>query len=81
MSNPSEDFSPAGAAGDSLLPPAGEPGFDTLLVRAGAGPDPVNGAVLTPVHQNTTYLQDGIGRDPRNAARNPSITPTIGLAA
>jgi cystathionine beta-lyase/cystathionine gamma-synthase len=37
--------------------------FDTQLIRAGVGPDPVTGAVLVPVHQNTTYLQDGIGRD------------------
>ncbi len=37
--------------------------FDTQLIRAGVGPDPVTGAVLVPVHQNTTYVQDGIGRD------------------
>ena len=36
---------------------AGDAGFATRLVRAGAVPDPTTGALLVPVHQNTTYLQ------------------------
>ena len=37
--------------------------FETLAVHAGPAPDPATGAILPPVHQNTTYLQDGVGRD------------------
>lgn len=37
--------------------------FTTRAIHAGPGPDPLTGAVLTPVHQATTYRQDGIGQD------------------
>ncbi|CCD15739.1 unnamed protein product [Trypanosoma congolense IL3000] len=40
--------------------PAGEQGFDTLLVHGGVKPDPVTGAVLTPVYQSTTFVQESI---------------------
>jgi len=32
-------------------------GVDTKLVHAGVDPDPLTGAVLTPVYQSTTYVQ------------------------
>ncbi|ESL08614.1 cystathione gamma lyase [Trypanosoma rangeli SC58] len=35
-------------------------GFDTLLVHGGVRPDPVTGAVLTPVYQSTTFVQESI---------------------
>lgn len=37
--------------------------FATRAIHAGPGPDEATGAVLTPVHQSTTYRQDGVGRD------------------
>jgi cystathionine gamma-synthase len=36
-------------------------GFDSLAVHAGQEPDPATGAVVPPIHQVSTYKQDGIG--------------------
>ena len=38
--------------------------FETLAVHAGQEPDPNNGAVMTPIYQTSTYLQDGVGKGP-----------------
>jgi cystathionine beta-lyase/cystathionine gamma-synthase len=38
----------------------GEIAYDTKLVHAGVSPDPVSGAILTPIYQSTTYVQDSI---------------------
>jgi len=35
--------------------------FSTRAVRAGQTPDPTTGAVVPPIHQTSTYLQDGVG--------------------
>lgn len=35
--------------------------FETLTVHAGVAPDPVTGAVMTPIYQTSTYAQDGVG--------------------
>lgn len=37
-------------------------GFDTLQVHAGVHPDPVTGAILTPIYQSTTYVQESIDK-------------------
>jgi len=37
-----------------------ELGRDTKLVHAGVNPDPISGAILTPIFQSTTYIQDSI---------------------
>ena len=55
---------------------SGDAGFETRLVRAGAVPDPQTGALLVPVHQNTTYLQDGVGND-RGYTYTRSGNPTV----
>ena len=34
----------------------------TLAVHAGQRPDPVAGAVMPPIYQTSTYIQDGLGR-------------------
>src|SRR5512144_1045788 len=39
--------------------------FETLAIHAGQEPDPLTGAVMTPIYQTATYAQDGVGR-PRN---------------
>ena len=39
----------------------GKPGFGTLAIHAGQEPDPVTGAVMTPVYYTSTYAQDGPG--------------------
>ena len=36
--------------------------FDTLCVHAGQLPDPSTGAIITPIYQTSTYVQDGLGR-------------------
>ena len=35
--------------------------FDTLAIHAGQKPDPVTGAIMTPVYQTSTYVQEGPG--------------------
>ncbi len=36
--------------------------FETQAIHAGQEPDPVTGAVMTPIYQTSTYEQDGVGR-------------------
>ena len=35
--------------------------FGTKAVHAGVEPDPTTGAIMTPIYQTSTYVQDGIG--------------------
>src|SRR5213594_1719979 len=37
--------------------------FGTRAVHAGQIPDPLAGAVMTPIYQTSTYVQDGLGRN------------------
>jgi cystathionine beta-lyase/cystathionine gamma-synthase len=37
------------------------PGFSTRAVHAGQEPDPVTGAVMTPIYQTSTYVQQAVG--------------------
>ncbi len=37
--------------------------LETQAIHAGTAPDPLTGAMLTPVHQSTTFAQDGVGKD------------------
>jgi O-acetylhomoserine/O-acetylserine sulfhydrylase-like pyridoxal-dependent enzyme len=30
------------------------------MVHAGVDPDPVSGAILTPIYQSTTYIQESV---------------------
>ena len=39
-----------------------EHGFATRAVHAGQAPDPLAGAVMTPIYQTSTYVQEGLGR-------------------
>jgi cystathionine gamma-lyase len=34
--------------------------FDTQQIHAGVEPDPVTGAILTPIYQSTTYVQESV---------------------
>jgi cystathionine beta-lyase/cystathionine gamma-synthase len=36
--------------------------FETLAIHAGQEPDPETGAIMTPIYQTSTYVQDGVGR-------------------
>jgi cystathionine beta-lyase/cystathionine gamma-synthase len=39
-----------------------EEGFGTLAVHAGQSPDPTTGAIMPPIYQTSTYVQEGLGR-------------------
>ncbi|MDH5508121.1 MAG: PLP-dependent transferase, partial [Anaerolineae bacterium] len=36
--------------------------FETLAIHAGQKPDPSTGAVMTPIYQTSTYVQDAVGQ-------------------
>ena len=35
--------------------------FATKAIHAGVHPDPSTGAIMTPIYQTSTYVQDGVG--------------------
>ena len=41
------------------LPPTAR--FSTVCVHAGQDPDPSTGAIITPIFQTSTYVQDELG--------------------
>ena len=45
-----------------ILPHDHDHRFATRSVHAGQVPDPLAGAVMTPIYQTSTYVQDGLGR-------------------
>src|ERR1700693_52455 len=36
--------------------------FSTVCLHAGQEPDPSTGAIITPIYQTSTYVQDGLGQ-------------------
>src|SRR3954471_9989796 len=36
--------------------------FSTVCIHAGQEPDPATGAIITPIYQTSTYVQDELGR-------------------
>ena len=51
-------------------------GFDTLALHGGTSPDPVTGAMLTPIYQTTTYAQRAVGQD-KGFTYSRSANPTV----
>jgi cystathionine gamma-lyase len=50
-------------------------GLDTRAVHAGQHPDEASGAIMTPIYQTSTYVQDGLGRHKGfeySRSRNPT---------
>ncbi len=45
--------------GHQPIPPARH-SFNTLAIHAGQAPDPLTGAVIPPIYQTSTFVQDGI---------------------
>jgi cystathionine gamma-lyase len=37
--------------------------FGTRAIHAGQRPDPASGAIMTPIYQTSTYVQEGLGRN------------------
>jgi cystathionine beta-lyase/cystathionine gamma-synthase len=50
--------------------------FETLAIHAGQEPDPVNGAVMTPIYQTSTYAQDGVGQPRQGYEYSRTQNPT-----
>jgi cystathionine beta-lyase/cystathionine gamma-synthase len=40
----------------------GDYAFETLAIHAGQAPDPATGAIMTPIYQTSTYVQEDVGR-------------------
>src|SRR4029078_617371 len=38
-------------------------GFATRAVHAGQRPDPLSGAIMTPIYTTSTYVQEGLGKN------------------
>jgi cystathionine beta-lyase/cystathionine gamma-synthase len=58
-----------------ILPHDHDHRFATRSVHAGQVPDPLAGAVMTPIYQTSTYVQDGLGRHKGyEYARTPNPT-------
>src|SRR5688572_25302202 len=36
--------------------------FSTVCIHAGQEPDPATGAIITPIYQTSTYVQEGLGK-------------------
>ena len=51
-------------------------GFETLAIHAGQDPDPTTGAVVVPIHQTSTYAQDGVGGTRGGYEYSRSANPT-----
>ncbi len=41
--------------------PAGDDSIYTRIIHGGLEPDPATGAILTPIYQSTTFVQDAVG--------------------
>ncbi|MDB4879268.1 MAG: Cys/Met metabolism pyridoxal-phosphate-dependent protein [Gemmatimonadetes bacterium] len=40
-----------------------QPGFATRAIHAGQRPEPLAGAIMTPIYQTSTYVQEGLGEN------------------
>jgi len=55
---------------------AGQDRWSTVAVRGGRRPDPSTGAILTPIVQSTTFVQEAVGRHKGHTYSRAS-TPTV----
>jgi cystathionine beta-lyase/cystathionine gamma-synthase len=53
-----------------------QPQFSTRAIHGGLAPDPSTGAILTPIFQTTTYVQEAVGRD-KGYTYTRSGNPTV----
>ncbi|WP_243224518.1 cystathionine gamma-synthase [Microbacterium sp. CIAB417] len=53
-----------------------EHSFATRAIHAGQAPDPQTGAIIPPIYQASTHVQDGIGGFPRGYEYNRAGNPT-----
>jgi cystathionine beta-lyase/cystathionine gamma-synthase len=50
--------------------------FETLAIHAGQDPDPEIGAVMTPIYQTSTYMQNGVGKARQGYEYSRTKNPT-----
>lgn len=50
--------------------------IETLAIHAGQESNPANGAVMTPIYQTSTYVQDGVGRPRQGYEYSRTQNPT-----
>ena len=50
--------------------------LSTQAIHAGLAPDPTTGAILTPIYQTTTFVQEGVGKD-KGFTYTRSGNPTV----
>ena len=50
--------------------------FETLAIHAGQEPDPEIGAVMTPIYQTSTYMQNGVGKARQGYEYSRTKNPT-----
>jgi cystathionine beta-lyase/cystathionine gamma-synthase len=53
-----------------------EPRLDTVAIHGGQEPDPTTGAILAPIYQTTTYVQEAVGRD-KGFTYSRTANPTV----
>jgi cystathionine gamma-synthase len=51
-------------------------GFETRAIHAGQQPDPRTGSVIVPIHQTSTYAQDGVGGTREGYEYSRTANPT-----
>ena len=51
--------------------------FETRAIHAGQDPDPSTGAIITPIFQTSTFVQEAVGEQPANTApiAQPRLIP------
>ncbi len=50
--------------------------LETLAIHGGLTPDPTTGAILTPIYQSTTFVQEAVGQD-KGYTYSRSANPTV----
>jgi cystathionine beta-lyase/cystathionine gamma-synthase len=53
-----------------------DPSFSTRAIHGGLAADPVTGAILTPIYQAATYVQEAVGRD-KGYTYSRTSNPTV----
>jgi cystathionine beta-lyase/cystathionine gamma-synthase len=52
--------------------------FNTQCIHAGQEPDPTTGAIITPIYQTSTYVQEGLGQNPTRMALEANLAAIEG---
>lgn len=52
------------------------PELATVAIHGGLAPDPTTGAILTPIYQSTTFVQEGVGRH-KGYTYSRTANPTV----